>query len=166
MSYWRKKQGLKSIRCCGKTSKGQRCKKEFYSDDGITTCHLHREQKDATVWYDSEIGQFKDVCVIIAKYIDEPITFYRFSQVCRSAAKACHQLQKEKMTMWRKLVMYNPSFGELTKRYILPNGSTIDKNNKYIQRCGSATGKLPYLKYGEARKIFIIVNGKRRQIFD
>lgn len=161
MSYWRKKLQMKKIRCCGKTSKGERCKKEFYPNaDGITTCSIHKDQKNATCWYSSEIGLFKDVSIIIGKYIDDPSTFFSFSQVCKSTAKACHELQEEKMTMWKKIIGYNPQREGSTKRYILPNGSIIDENNKFINRFGSVTEKFrsPILKYRNAKPVFINVN--------
>ena len=138
MSYWKKKNNCKKIRCLGKlsessTEESSRCRNEFYPNGETITCHIHRDQKDATYWYESKIGQFKDVAIIIARYIDIPNTFFVFSQICRSTAKACHELQKEKMDLWKRKSWYRP-YGDLNKRYILPSGSVIDENYKFLKR--------------------------------
>ena len=130
MSYWNKKYNIQKIRCCGKLKNGERCKNKFFEFNGILTCHLHKEQKDATYWYTSAIGNFKDVAKMIAGLIDDPNTFNSFARVCRSTAKACHELQSIKMISWRRKIKF-------TSNYILPNGSQVDENNSFVLKLDS-----------------------------
>jgi hypothetical protein len=127
-NYWRKKLNEKKIRCCGRLKNGGRCKNNFYPmETTYLTCTLHRSQLNVTYCYSSEVGQFKDVAKLIAIQIDDPTTFARFAKVCRSTAKACHELQKIKIGIWKKKILFGDT-------YILPDGSTADKDNNIIQR--------------------------------
>ena len=125
-------------RCSWKTVKGDRCRKEFYPRDGESACHVHR---DRTHWNAPEIGSFKDVAILIGNYIDDPTTFYSFSRVCKSMAKASLHLRQEKMNLWRKLLpplkqRRLRNYRKLEARYILPNGSIVDVDNNFLKRCG------------------------------
>ena len=121
---------MKKIRCCGKLKNGERCKNLFFPSGSSLTCHVHKNQKDATYWYRSEVGLFKDVAKIIAQIIDDPQTFASFAQVCRSTAKACHELQHAKINQWRRKIKFS-------ENYILPNGSQVDEKNNLTLRLGS-----------------------------
>ena len=127
MSYWIKKQnpGIKPIQCLGKKSNGRQCKNKLYSlqNQRFPLCNVHNTQ-NVTFEYGKITNTFKDVAGVIAKYIDDPMTFFNYSAVCRSSAKACHALQKQKMVEFR-ISAINPHSINREKFWVLPSGAII-----------------------------------------
>ena len=124
MSYWIKKQNpnIKPIQCLGKKSNGNRCENKIYSlkDKRHPLCHVHNDQ-NVTFKYGPIRDVFKDVAGLIAKHINDSDTFYNFSQVSRSSAKACHLLQIQKMIEFRRRVTTHSGM-----IWILPNSAIVD----------------------------------------
>lgn len=96
----------KSFKCLYRNEAGVRCILPIYIKNDLNnlTCALHVGES-VDFLYSPALGvQLLDlhVATLIAKYIDDPTTFYNFSQVSKSAAKACHSLQLSKRLEYSK----------------------------------------------------------------
>lgn len=132
MAYWKKKT-CKLVQCYGKTKNGDRCSNKIYLEpkSKVYTCHLHSDQV-ISFTYGSTVGLWKDVAIIIGRYIDNASDFHAFSKVCRSTAKAAAILKKEKITQFKKRVRYVDN-GFMKTVWCLPNGDLLDENETFIR---------------------------------
>ena len=114
---------MRRFQCLGKTQKGTRCKTMFLTSNYSTvlTCTKHKDQNVTFQYSELGIGDWKDVASVIASHIDDPKTFQTFASVCRSTAKACHDIQDKKKYQFSHIKHY---MGGYHYRF-LPNGDML-----------------------------------------
>ena len=111
---------VSKFRCLGKNKNGSRCNNKFLTNNWTKelTCTKHKDQK-----VDFQYSPLKypcplrDVAYLIAKEIDDPVTFANFAKVCLTTAKCCHRLQDDKKKEFSQIKDY---YGHQMR--FLPNG--------------------------------------------